>query len=264
MPLRNRSRFTPARCVRLGALALIAACGPRDPMTAPYDLVITNARIVDGTGNPYYYGDLGIRGTRIGTIAPLGALAEATTKVKVDARGLVVAPGFIDIQAHSWNALLFADGRVIGKVSQGVTTEILGESTTPGPSNERIDSLYNGGDPDDALMRAQVKTFRGDHGFGTWLAAMEQHGNSVNVGSYLGASTVRAYAMGQAQGDAPAAALDTMRGVVRRAMTDGAFGISTALIYPPGSYALTRELTELAKAMAPFHGTYISHIRGEE
>jgi dihydroorotase/N-acyl-D-amino-acid deacylase len=245
-------------------LASIAACSPRDPGSASYDLVITNARIVDGTGNPYYYGDLGLRGDRIATIAPRGALASAPTKEKVDAQGLVVAPGFIDIQAHSWNALLFADGRVIGKVSQGVTTEILGESTTPGPSNAHTDSTYMGGDPDDALMLAQVKTFRGDHGFGRWLAAMEQHGNSVNVGSYLGASTVRAYAMGRAQGDAPAAALDTMRAVVRRAMTDGAFGISSALIYPPGSYAGTAELTELARAMAPLHGTYISHIRGEE
>lgn len=258
--------------VRAGACATVSVvmlamlgCTAKAPAAnGPYDLVITNGRIVDGTGNPFYYGDVGVRGDRIATIAPRGALADAATRGKVDANGLVVSPGFIDIQAHSWNALLFADGRVIGKVSQGVTTEILGEATTPAPSNTNVDSLYAGGDPDDALMLAQVVKFRGDHGFGQWLAAMEHHGISVNAGSYLGATTVRGYAMGRAEGAAGAAALDTMRAVVKQAMLDGAFGVSSALIYPPGSYANTDELIEIAKAMAPLHGTYITHMRGEE
>lgn len=259
LPRPSRRRFAA-----LAALVLLAACNARPTTGSGYDLVITNGRIVDGTGNPFYYGDIGVRGDRIATIAPAGALASATTKEKVDANGLVVSPGFIDIQAHSWNALLFADGRVIGKVSQGVTTEILGEATTPAPSNTNVDSLYSGGDPDDALMLARARTFRGDHGFGQWLAAMEQHGISVNAGSYLGATTVRGYAMGRAEGTPSPAQLDTMRSVVRHAMTDGAFGISSALIYPPGSYAGTGELIEMAKAMAPLHGTYITHMRGEE
>lgn len=229
-----------------------------------YDLVIANARIVDGTGNPWYAGDVGIRGDQIATVAPPGGLAGAPAGERIDAGGLVLSPGFIDIQSHSWNALLFADGRVVGKVAQGVTSEILGESTTPGPSNQNIDSLFAGGDPDDAKMVAQVATFRGRGGFGRWLDAMERHGISVNAGSYLGATTVRAYAMGQTQGEAGQAALDTMRTVVADAMRDGAFGISSALIYPPGSYAGTAELIEIAKAMAPFHGTYITHIRSEE
>ena len=258
------ARAAAARSLTVAVLAAAAACTRGAAPDSGYDLVITNGRIVDGTGNPFYYGDVGVRGDRIATIAPRGALAAAVAKEKVDANGMVVSPGFIDIQAHSWNALLFADGRVIGKVSQGVTTEILGEATTPAPSNSNIDSLYNGGDPDDALMLARVKTFRGDHGFGQWLAAMEQHGISVNAGSYLGATTVRGYAMGRAEGAAGAAQLDTMRSVVRHAMTDGAFGISSALIYPPGSYAGTDELIEVAKAMAPLHGTYITHMRGEE
>jgi dihydroorotase/N-acyl-D-amino-acid deacylase len=251
---------------RIAVLAALAGCTATTPATtdAPYDLVITNGRIVDGTGNPYYFGDVGVRGDRIATVAPHGALAGAASREKVDAAGLVVSPGFIDIQAHSWNALLFADGRVIGKVSQGVTTEILGEATTPAPSNANVDSLYAGGDPDEALMLAQVKTFRGDHGFGQWLAAMEHHGISVNAGSYLGATTVRGYAMGRAEGTPGAAALDTMRAVVKHAMLDGAFGVSSALIYPPGSYANTDELIAVAKAMAPLHGTYITHMRGEE
>ena len=248
----------------IACLTLCSSCTTSGAADAPYDLVITNGRIVDGTGNPYYYGDVGVRGDRISTVTPRGALASAATRERVDANGLVVSPGFIDIQAHSWNALLFADGRVIGKVSQGVTTEILGESTTPAPSNSNVDSLYAGGDPDKALMLARVRTFRGDHGFGAWLAAMEHHGISVNAGSYLGAATVRGYAMGRAEGAAGPAALDTMRAVVNHAMRDGAFGVSSALIYPPGSYATTDELIEVAKAMAPLHGTYITHMRGEE
>ncbi len=253
------------------ALALVAAatfglagCSRSAAKPAAYDLVITNGRIVDGTGNPFYYGDIGVRGDRIATIAPAGALAGASSKERVDAAGLVVSPGFIDIQSHSWGSLLFADGRVIGKVSQGVTTEILGEATTPAPSNSNVDSLFAGDDPEDALMLARAATYRGEHGFGQWLAAMEQHGISVNAGSYLGATTVRGYAMGRAEGDASPAQLDTMRSVVRNAMRDGAFGISSALIYPPGSYAGTRELIEIAKAMAPLHGSYITHMRSEE
>lgn len=230
----------------------------------PYDVVITNAKIVDGTGNPWYLGDVGVRGDQIVTIASVGSLAKAATKELIDANGLVLSPGFIDIQSHSWNQLLFADGRVIGKVAQGVTSEILGEATTPAPSNVRVDSLFMGGDPDDALMLAQLPRFRGTHGFGVWLDSMQAHGNAVNVGSYLGATTVRAYAMGRREGAPSPAEQDTMRAVVTNAMRDGAFGISSALIYPPGSYAGTPELIENARAMSALQGTYITHIRSEE
>jgi len=233
------------------------------PAAGPYDVVIENGRIVDGTGNVWFYGDVAISGERIARVTPFGALKNASAKRRIDATGLIVSPGFIDIQSHSWDALLWRDGRVIGKVMQGVTTEILGEATTPAPINANMLALL---DIPDTLPKviALHRTFTGEHGFGAWLDAMGRHGNSVNVGSYLGAATVRAYAKGQAQGPATAAELDTMRAVVRHAMEDGAFGLSSALIYPPGSYATTVELIESAKAMSPYHGSYITHMRSED
>ena len=245
------------------ACAVRIAPATGTPTGSAYDVVIENGRIVDGTGNAWFYGDVAISGNRIARVAPFGALATAPAKRRIDARGLVVAPGFIDIQSHSWDAVLWRDGRVVGKVTQGVTTEILGEATTPAPINANMLALLELPDTLPKLV-ALHKTFGGDHGFGAWLDAIGRHGNSVNVGSYLGAATVRAYAKGQTQGPATAAELDTMRAVVRHAMEDGAFGLSSALIYPPGSYATTIELIESAKAMSPYHGAYITHIRSED
>ena len=246
----------------LGACARPATTAPRPDLGA-YDVVIANGRIVDGTGNPWMYGDLGIRGDRIVTVAARGALRDAAARQRVDARGHVVAPGFIDIQNHSWNPVLWKDGRVVSMVTQGVTSVILGEATTPAPSNEQVEALE--GIAAMEPVRAEMqRSFRGEHGFGYWLDAIGRHANSVNAGSYLGAATVRAYAAGQSAAPASAEQVDTMRAVVRNAMRDGAFGISSALIYPPGSYARTAELIEMAKAMAPFHGAYITHMRSED
>jgi N-acyl-D-amino-acid deacylase len=248
-------------------LAVAAACAPATTQRAApvptYDLVIGNGRIVDGTGNPWFYGDIAIRGERIARVASRGGLSGVSARHFVNAEGMVVAPGFIDIQSHSWNQLLTGDGRVISKVTQGVTTEILGESTTPAPFNE-LTAANSGIDLNDTTERARLqRTFAGPRGFDTWLRALESHGNSVNVGSYLGATTVRAYVKGQAQGAPNAAELDTMRVLVRNAMEDGAFGIATALIYQPGGYAATEELAEMARAMSPYQGSYITHIRSE-
>jgi dihydroorotase/N-acyl-D-amino-acid deacylase len=229
-------------------------------MGGPFDVVIANGRVVDGTGNPWYYADVAIRGDRLAAIAPPHALDGVSAATRVDAKGLVVAPGFIDMQGQSATAFTAGDGRAISKTTQGITSEILGEGDTPAPASEKILALVPPGDT--ASIRV-MRSFGGEHGFGAWLDAMQQHGVSVNVGSYIGAATVRSYAMGAAPGAPSPAQLDTMRRVVRDAMRDGAFGIASALIYPPGSYAGTAELTEMARAMSPLHGTYITHMRSE-
>ena len=244
------------------ALALCACLGACQTRSTQYDLVISNGRIVDGTGNPWRYGDVAVQGDRIARVTTPGELRDASARRRIDAAGLVVAPGVIDIQAQSGDELLFGDSRVVSMITQGVTTMILGEGDTPAPANDNLIAAAIAGAADTAHVRA-MHGFTGEHGFDTWFRAMEQHRMSVNVGSFLGAGTVRAYAKGMAEGPATPAELDTMRAVVRAAMRDGALGVASALIYPPGNYASTDELIEEAKAMAPFGGVYITHMRSE-
>jgi dihydroorotase/N-acyl-D-amino-acid deacylase len=223
---------------------------------APYDLVILHGRIVDGTGAAWFKGDLAIRGDRIVRLVPAGLLDQAEARLKLEAKGLIVAPGLVDIQAHSREALLTGDARVISKITQGITTEILGEGWTNAPINDQTETASQ--DPES--LRAEFKKV---DGFRRWLKAMEDRKIAVNVGSFVGATNARSYAMGARQGTPTAAELDTMRSVVRRAMEDGAFGLASALIYPPAAFASTAELVELAKVIRPYGGTYISHIRSE-
>jgi N-acyl-D-amino-acid deacylase len=225
----------------------------------PFDIVITNGRIVDGTGAPWFHGDIGIRGDRMVRITPRGMLREATAAERIDAGGHVVAPGFIDIQSHSRGAFIGGDGRVISKVTQGVTTEIMGEGSTNAIINERS----FGGEEVTSEQRELIERYGGPRGFDNWLTDMEANGASVNVGSFLGGTNVRTYAKGASQGPASAAELDSMRTVVRWAMEGGAFGIATALIYPPATFASTTELIEASRAMAPYGGIYITHKRSE-
>ena len=244
-------------CVTTGACssARIAKSGTPQSADAPYDLVIANGRIVDGAGNAWFYGDVAIRGDRIARIVRRGSQATLTARRRIDATGLVVAPGFIDIQAGG--DYVNGDGRDVSKVTQGITTEIFGEAYTAAPISER--SLENM----PAANAANARKFMGPRGFDAWLRAMEAHGISPNVGSFLGASTLRQYGMGMQMGTAPAAALEAMRVAMRNAMEDGAFGLGTALIYPPGNFASTEELIAVAKVMAPYGGIYITHMRSE-
>ena len=225
-----------------------------------YDVVILNGQIVDGTGNPWFTGDIAIRKERIARIAPAGQLKDAKTEKRIDAHGLVVAPGFIDIQSHSREAFLLGDGRVISKVSQGITTEILGEGWTDAPVNDKVLASYGDIPPE---IKKLAMTFTGSRGFNNWLEAMRKHGISANVGSFLGAATVRIYVKGEAMESPTKAEIEEMQELVRDAMEDGAFGIASALIYPPGSFATTEELTAMSEAMAPYGGVYITHLRSE-
>ena len=219
-------------------------------------MVLLGGRIVDGAGNPWFTGDLAIRGDRIARIAPSPLLAERRRAARGSTpKGLVVAPGFIDIQGQSGNQFLNGDGRVISKITQGVTTEILGEGATPAPANDRTAGSRS--------AQPGTRRFEGPHGFDAWLKAMQEHGISPNVGSFVGAATIRMYVKGMDQGAPDAAEVETMQTLVRQAMEDGAFGIASALIYPPGNYAGTPELIEMAKAMSPYGGVYITHMRSE-
>ena len=244
-------------------LPLLAGCStpPAQGTAGQYDIVISRGKIVDGSGSGWFYGDIGIRADRIARITPAGLLDSAPATKRIDARGLVVIPGIIDIQGQSILPFTVGDGRALSKVTQGVTTEILGEGSTPAPANEQIKTAASI-IPKQPLA-AVIDSFAGEHGFNAWLETMQRHGISVNVGSFLGAETIRVYAKGAAQGTPSAAELDTMRAITRNAMRDGAFGVASALIYPPGRYAGTDELIEVAKAMSPLGGLYITHMRSE-
>jgi dihydroorotase/N-acyl-D-amino-acid deacylase len=247
--------------IALSAAVALGLSACTHPTTSPtpasgerFDVIIENGRVVDGTGAAWYYGDVGIRGDRIAAVTPRGLLRNAAATTRVDARNMVVAPGFIDIQDQSGGQLLLGDGRQLGKITQGVTTGILGEGSTPAPLNAA--NL-----PPDA--NELQRRFSQPHGFDAWLSAMEAHRISQNVGSFVGAGTIRQYGMAERMGAATGAALDSMRAAVRRAMEDGAFGMASALIYPPNTFATTEELIEESKAMAPYGGVYISHMRSE-
>ena len=230
-------------------------------MTGAIDVLIRGARVVDGTGNPWYYGDVALAGDRIAAISPPGAIDPADAAEVVEAAGLVVSPGFIDIQSHSIVPLM-VDGRCLGKIAQGVTTEIMGEAWTPAPFGGRISAPFSANLFGERLDVWQARA-RGWTRFRDWLDAMIEHGVSPNIGSFLGGGTLRSYAKGMAMGAADADELATMRRVMAEAMEDGAFGVAYALIYPPDTYVDTEELVAVCEVVAQHGGVYITHVRSE-
>ena len=222
------------------------------------DVLIVDAKIVDGTGNPWFFGDVAIKGDQISAIAPPGSIPRNQAKEVVNAAGMIVCPGFIDIQSHSIAAFM-EDGRSISKITQGVTTEIMGELWTPTPFGGRRKDQFGWGDPDSERADEARQWTR----FGDWLGYLAKRGISVNFGSFVGGATVREYAKGWDAGDPTEDELETMRRVTAEAMEDGAFGVATALIYPPNAYSPDSELTEVAKIVSKYGGLYITHIRSE-
>jgi len=218
----------------------------------PYDTVIRNGHIVDGTGSPWYSGDVAIRG---GRIAAIGNLAGAPARRTMDARGMVVAPGFIDMLGQSELTIL-VNPHLPSKIFQGITTEVTGEGDSVAPLN-------------DAVIKADHVTY--EH-FGvqpTWrtfreyFARLRKQGMGINLASYVGATEVRRVVLGDDNRAPTAAELERMKALVREAMGDGAVGLSTSLQYAPAPYATTEELIALAAEAAKYGGIYASHIRNE-
>ncbi|MGH9577365.1 MAG: N-acyl-D-amino-acid deacylase family protein, partial [Terriglobales bacterium] len=218
-----------------------------------YDVLIRGGTVYDGTGTKPRKADVAIRGDRI---VAIGKLKDAQAATMVDARGLAVAPGFINMLSWS-NASLIQDGRSQGELRQGVTTEIMGEGWSMGPLNERI-KLRMLDEQDDFKFDIEWSTLT------EYLEYLEKRGTSANVASFIGATTLREYAIGLEDKPPTPEQLDLMRELVRREMEAGALGIGSSLIYAPAFYAKTEELIELCKVAAQYQGKYISHMRSEE
>ena len=216
-----------------------------------YDVAITSGDIYDGSGRASYVADVAIKDGRISAIGQL----EADANLVIDAQGLAVAPGFINML--SWaNESLIEDGRSQSDIRQGVTLEVMGEGWSMGPLNEK--------------MKQDMRQSQGDIKFsiewttlGEYLEYLEKKGVSTNVASFVGATTVRVYAFGYEDRRPTSRELGQMRELVHQAMQEGAVGVSSALIYTPGCYADTDELIALAEVASEYGGMYISHLRSE-
>jgi N-acyl-D-amino-acid deacylase len=224
---------------------LFAAAGP-------YDLVIRNGHIVDGTGSPWYAGDVAVRG---GRIAAIGHVPAGSGRREIDAHGMVVAPGFIDMLGQSETTIL-VNPHLPSKIYQGITTEVTGEGNSIAPLN-------------DAIINADHVTWE-HYGiqpswrtFNQYFALLRKRGMGINLASYVGATQVRRMVLGDADRAPSPAELERMKALVRDAMQDGAIGVSSALQYAPAPYAKTDELIALASQAASFGGIYASHIRDE-
>jgi N-acyl-D-amino-acid deacylase len=222
------------------------------PAPQPFDLVITNGHIIDGTGSPWYSGDIGIRE---GKIAAIGNLSAAPRTRTIDAGGKVVAPGFVDMLGQS-DLTILVDPRLPSKIYQGITTEITGEGGSAAPLN-------------DAIIQADRAAYDHYHITPDWrtlreyFARLEKQGMGINLASYVGATQVRRMVLGDDDKQPTPEQLDQMKALVRGGMRDGAIGLSTALEYAPAPYAKTEELIALAGEASQSGGIYATHMRNE-
>jgi N-acyl-D-amino-acid deacylase len=241
-----RNRLRSLTFLVIGCVGQLASADP------PFDVIIEGGTVYDGTGAEGRVADIAIRGDRI---AGVGDFAKATAKKTVDARGLAVAPGFINMLSWSTESLI-QDGRSQSEIRQGVTTEIMGEGESMGPVNDRLRQYMLKNQAD---IKYEIKW----NTLAEYLQYLEKRGISCNVASFLGATTVRAYVIGFNDRIPTSQEMDQMRELVRKEMEAGALGIGTSLIYPPAFYAKTDELIELCKVAARYKGKYISHMRSE-
>ena len=232
----------------VAALFLLIACSTPEK----YDILIENGQIVDGSGGDSFVGDVGIRAD---TIAAIGELSKAEADVEIDASGLVVAPGFINMLSWATESLI-EDGRSQSDIRQGVTLEVFGEGWSMGPLSEE--------------MKASEKKSQGDikypiswSSLSEYLDFLVEKGVSPNVASFVGATTLRINTVGYEDRAPTTLEMDSMKAMVRKAMEEGALGVGSSLIYAPAFYASTDELIELCKVAAEYDGMYISHMRSE-
>jgi N-acyl-D-aspartate/D-glutamate deacylase len=234
------------------ATALIGYSTAHAQQQEPYDLIIRNGRIIDGTGSPWYSGGVGIRD---GRIAAIGSLVNARAEKTIDAGGMVVAPGFIDMLGQSDLSIL-VNPRLPSKIFQGITTEFTGEGGSVAPLNDRIVAA-------DRLAYDHLKIAPDWRTLAEYFARLERQGIGINVGHYVGATQVRRMVLGDDDRAPSAEELKRMRELVAEAMRDGAVGLSTSLQYPPAPYAKTDELIALAAEASRYGGVYATHMRSE-
>jgi N-acyl-D-amino-acid deacylase len=241
-----------APCAAPAIAAAMPATSPTATSTGSFDIIVANGRVVDGTGAPWFRADVGIVGDRIAAIADLST---ASAVRRIDVRGEMVAPGFIDMLGQSELNLLI-DNRVESKIRQGITTEITGEGNSVAPTNDVVDAEAK---PflDRFRLRIDWRDLAG------YRRRFDRDKSAINLGTYVGAASVRAVVLGLGDVKATAQQLAEMERVTATAMKQGALGLSSALIYPPGSYATTEELIALAKVAARYGGIYATHMRDE-
>jgi len=247
MKFRTNMTLKKSALILLFALASV----PASPAQS-LDIVITNGHIVDGTGSPWYSGDIGIRE---GRIVAIGNLAEAPRKRTIDAKGEVVAPGFIDMLGQS-DLTILVDPRLPSKIFQGIVTEITGEGGSAAPLNDAIIAADRAG-YEHVHITPDWKTL------GEYFARLEKRGMGINLASYVGATQVRRMVLGDDNKQPTPRQLEQMKALVRDAMRDGAVGVSTSLEYAPAPYAKTDELIALASEASKFGGIYATHMRNE-